>query len=489
MVAEQPAAVPSRRPVLASPGVPSVAVLPFRAISRDPDDGLRADGLTEDVTTRLARVPGFFVVARYSTAVYAGQTPDPSTVSAELGVRYVVEGSLRPLPQAARVSARLIDVTQGAVQLWSGQWDLARGGAEGVEDEITRAIVSRLGYELTLAEVRSERRRQPADRSAWSHMRLAFTALIERGWNEESFGEAARHCRNAIAVDAEFAHAHALLSLTLALGKRFAMLSDARTEGQALAAAERALALAPGDSEVLGMTGCAMGDLGYLRRGIEILERAVAADPSNPHAWAALGSTLLPTGDVAGGIERIRYGIRLSPRDARLAVWKTFLGSGLLTASRPDEACIEAEDACARDDRFYPARLVLAAGALDQGRRGAAEAALAEAKRIRPVLSLTQAELWIGRSRAVALHELAPALLPAGGDAAGAAPADALSILTAREREVLRLVARGLANPQIAAELGLSGHTVKRHVANILPKLDLGSRAAAAALAARHDLG
>ncbi|MGE0748048.1 MAG: LuxR C-terminal-related transcriptional regulator [Rhodospirillales bacterium] len=488
VIAEAAAVRALPAPALA-PGMPTVAVLPFRAISREDEHALRAEGMTEDVTTRLAHVPGFFVVARYSTAVYGEHAPDLRAIADELGVRYVVEGSLRPIERRLRLNARLSDAAAGGVQLWSGQYDIVPGDPESAEDEIIRAIVGRLGYELTLAEVRVERARQPADRSAWSHMRLAYAALVGKGWNEDSFDEAAMHCRNAIAVDPDFALARAAHALTLALGKRFAMIADPDTEALALSEIDRAVALAPGDSEVLGFAGCALSDVGYLRRGISVLERAIEADPSNPQAWAALGSSLFSTGDVQGGIARLRHGIRLSPRDARLAVWQTFLGAGYLIAGNFDDACAEAEAARARDDRFYPAHIVMAAGHLESGRRPAAHAAMAEARRIRPVLTFTQAELWIGRRLAAALHAFAPDLLPqaAGGAAADAAPPLA-GLLTPREREVLALVARGLANPAIAAALGLSGHTVKRHVANILGKLDLTSRAAAAALAARHGL-
>jgi len=481
-----------------TPGVPTVAVLPFRAISRDPEHALQAEGITEDVTTRLAHVPGFFVVARYSTEAYGEQAPDLRTIADALGVRYVVEGSLRPTAGRLRVNARLSDAAAGGVQLWSGQYDIDPADPATAEDEIVRAIVGRLGYELTLAEVRVERARQPADRSAWSHMRLAYAALVGKGWNEESFAEAAMHCRNAIAVDPNFALARAAHALTLALGKRFAMIGDPGAESLALSEIDRAVALAPGDSEVLGFAGCALTDVGYTHRGIAVLERAIEADPSNPQAWAALGSSLFQTGEVDDGIARLRHGIRLSPRDGRLAVWQTFLGAGLLLARRFDEACAEAAAAAARDERFYPAHIVAAAGHLESGRRAAARAALTEAARIRPVLSFTQAELWIGRRLASALHALAPELMPHAAAPADPDPAPMAAepaalpplagTLTPREREVLTLVARGLANPAIAVALGLSGHTVKRHVANILTKLDLPSRAAAAALAARHGM-
>ena len=405
-----------REPVRAVPSLPaqaqSVAVLPFRAISRDDSHTLLADGLTEEVTTRLARVPGFFVVARYSMEGYASAKPDPGAVARELGVRYIVEGSLRPLNGKLRINARLVDASNGGLQLWAGQFDTGVEPGAGIEDEIAQNIVNKLGAELKLAEVRLARTRHHADLTAWSHMRLAYAALLSRGWNEESFEEAASHCQRAIALDAEFALAHAVLALTLGLGKRFALIRRASAEADAVAEAERAMALAPDDSEVLGYAGCALSDVGYARRGTAALERAIEANPSNAQAWAALGASLLGEGRAEEGVERMQHGLRLSPRDPRLAIWRTFHAEGLLRIKQLEEALAEAQAACDRDHRFFPARIVLAAVLLEMGRQAEAIEALKEAVALHPTITFNQAELWIGRSAATALRDAAPQYLP-----------------------------------------------------------------------------
>lgn len=484
-----------------APAVPTVAVLPFRAISRDPDHLLLAEAITEDLTTRLARVPGFFVIARYSAATYAGSSADPGAIAHELGVRYVVEGSLRPAGEnRLRVTARLIDAGQaGGVQIWGGQFETAcdlRFG--GTDDEITRAVIGRLGVELSVAEMRVELSRPPADHTAWTHFRQAFAGLLQHGWNEESFAEAEQQCRHALARDSDFALAHGLLALTLGLGRRFSLIRRPDAEAEALGAAERAMALGGNNSDILGLSGCALSDLGHTGRGIPILERAIEEDPSNSQAWVALGIAFVAERRAAEGIERIRHGIRVGPRDIRMAVWQTFLASGLMDEQRAGEALVEADIAGQLDAKLYPARIVRAAALLRLCREAEAAAALDAARRIYPRLTFHCAEAWVGHRLATELRALCPALLPI--DAADAVPvhetradaamavAEVLRSLSPREREVLGLVARGLANPAIAGELGLSGHTVKRHVANILTKLDLPSRSAAAALAARNGV-
>ena len=400
-----PATVPDAAAASVGGDIPSVAVLRFQVLSDDPAHAATARGITEDLTTHLARVPGFFVIARYSTLGYDPATVDPRGAARELGVRYLVEGSLRPVESGLRIHARLVDAVAGGVQLWAGQFDTTPDVPFAV-DAITLAIAGKLGAELTLAQVRLEKSRPAADSGAWPPMRRALAALIVHGWSEESFAEAERQCRAAIQIDPEFALAHSVLALTVGLGQRFALIRRAEAGSEAMAAAERALALAPGDSEVLSFAGCAIADLGLADRAIMILERAIEADPSNAHGWVALGSSLLIKGDVEAGIEKLRHGIRVSPRDARLAIWQCFLGCGLLAAGRHAAALAEAERACARDERFYPAHVIRAVALLRLERRAEADAALRAALRIRPALSLDDTEPWVGRQFAEELREV-----------------------------------------------------------------------------------
>jgi adenylate cyclase len=271
------------------PDKASIAVLPLDNMSESRNYEYLADGITEDIITLLARIPGFFVIARNSTFSYKGQPHDIRQVGRELGVRYVVEGSLRPIGDRLRVTIQLIEAESGN-HVWAERFDRAAADLFDVQDEITNAIVARLEPELTRAEFELIRRRPPADMDAWDYYRQASGILSMKGWHERTFAEGAELYRKAIALDPEFAPAHAALSLLLAIGHMIGYVTE---PDEALAEADQALTLDSGSSEVLGFAGCALSDLGHTTRGIELLERAIERDPSNAQAWVALGAALL----------------------------------------------------------------------------------------------------------------------------------------------------------------------------------------------------
>lgn len=225
------------------------------------------------------------------------------------------------------------------------------------------------------------------DRGAWSLYRQGHATLGLKGWSEESFNECAGLMRQAIARDPDLAFAHAYLSLILAIGHLVGLVTGEGWKEEALAAAERAVELDNQDSDVLGYVGCALADMGEYHRGIGMLRRAVELDPSNAQARAALDAALLHIGEQEG-IEHMRQGIRISPRDNRLAAWGALLARGLLSLGRVDEAIEAADAACRSDDKIFLPRVVLAIAHSVSGDLSAARDALDDARRIRPRLSM-----------------------------------------------------------------------------------------------------
>ena len=227
-----------------------------------------------------------------------------------------------------------------------------------------------------------------------------------KGWSEETLTGATALLRKAASLDPDFALARAQLALFLSLGARQGLMADAAAAvTEARAEAERAVTIDPDASEVLGYAGCALAELGDVQRGAEILERAIENDPSNAQAWVALGTAqffLEKMGDV--GLEKLRQGMRLSPRDHRLGFWGTFYALALATHRRLEEAYGEARTACRRDPQFYVARIVLALTAAGLDRKDDAIAALREAKRLRPRLSIEQFSSWWGVARTCSLR-------------------------------------------------------------------------------------
>jgi adenylate cyclase len=376
---------------------PSIVVLPFICLSDDRQHELLADGMTEDIITLLARLPGFLVIARQSSFAYKGQAVDIRRVGRELGVRYAVEGSLRPMDQQVRVSAHLIEASTGT-QLWANQFDTEIGNVYDLQEQVARGIASRIEPELTRAEIALIRRRGPGNATAWSFFREGYGLISLKGWSEETVKKAAELLEKAIELDPDFALARAQLALLLSLGTRLGLTADGKAaNAEARAESERAVALDEDGSEVLGLAGCALAELGDMTRGVELLERAVENDPSNAQAWVALGGALCLLRRFEEGVEKFAHGMRLSPRDYRIAFWGTFYAIALARVGRIVEAQQQAKLAVRRDPKFYAARLVLATTLIQLGRSEEAIESIRQARRLRPRLSFAEIQLLLGR--------------------------------------------------------------------------------------------
>jgi TolB-like protein/tetratricopeptide (TPR) repeat protein len=369
---------------------PTLAVLSFA--HNDGDDAIAwtAQVLSEDISIRLARIPGFLVISRNSTAYYRGREYSISQVGHELGTDYVVEGSVWEIGNRLRVCVQLLE-TAGGRFLWADRTEIPAAKLGDFQDEVVREIVSRIEPELNRAEFSKLRQRRPVDLGAWALYRQAHANLGLKGWSEPSLGESADLLRQAVARDPELAFAHAYLANMLALGHLIGLVTDEGCLEEAVTAAETALALDSQDTDVLGYCGCAFADMNVFQRGIGLLRRALELDPSNAQAHAALGAALLRLGRIEvseEGIAEMRRGIRISPRDNRLAVWGAVLARGLLSLGRVDEAIEAATDACRGDDKIFLPRLVLAVARNTAGDPDAARAALDDARRIRPHLTV-----------------------------------------------------------------------------------------------------
>ena len=386
--------------------VSSIAVRPFTVLSDERELQFLADGLAEDVIALLARVPGFFVIAKASSFEFRNPDIPISVIAQQLSVRYVLGGSVRALGGQIRLAVQLAETASGRV-LWSGQFDTERSSAVDLQYEIARGIIVELQPALTRAEIAVIRRQRPENIGAWGCYHQAGGALAANGWNARSVQEARGFLRQALELDANFALARAQLALLMALAQNTALIEPSKSlHEEAVAAAELAIADDGGSSEVLGYAGCAISDLGDANRGAEILKEAVELDPSNAQAQVALGAALALSGDLDGGIARMKQGIRLSPRDRRLGFWGWALGGFLMRAKRPDEALEEAKLAARRDPRLFlpPVLETLAHVAL--GQIDAAKISLISARRLRPELTLREIEISHGRRAVKALADL-----------------------------------------------------------------------------------
>ena len=348
---------------------PSLAVLPFSHSHGNDAIAWTAEVLSEDISIQLARIPGIGQAGR------------------ELGTDYVVEGSVWEAGNLLRISVQLLETSSNRL-LWADRTEIPADKLDAFQDDVVHEIVGRIEPELNRAELSMLRLRRPVDLGAWALYRQGHAILGLKGWSEESFSESADLLRQAIAHDPELAFAHAYLALVLAIGHLIGLVNDKTWREEATTAAETAIDLDSQDSDVLGYVGCAFADMGDYQRGIGMMRRAVELDPSNAQAHAALGAALLQLGDEKG-IEEMRHGIRISPRDNRLAAWGALLARGLLSLGYVDEAIEAAEYACRCDDKIFLPRLVLAVAHNTAENPDSARAALDDARRIRPRLAVT----------------------------------------------------------------------------------------------------
>jgi adenylate cyclase len=299
------AGTPSRKP--------SIAVLPFDNMSGDAEQEYFADGMTEDVITLLSTVPGLFVIARNSTFAYKGQATDVRKVAADLGVRYVLEGSVRKAADRIRVTAQFIEAESGN-HIWADKYDRDLDDIFAVQDELAQGIVGALQSRLLLAEANLLQRKPPGALDAWGNVVKARIKLFAvRG---EDMDEAEPFARRAIEIDPEYGEAHAVLAHILAWRTFNGWTEDwQQTAQDALSHADRALALAPDDPAVLTDAGFARWLLGRFFKSVPILERAVALNPNAALTCALCGIVLSTVDRTDEGFALVEKAFRLSPRD------------------------------------------------------------------------------------------------------------------------------------------------------------------------------
>ncbi|MDW6024336.1 adenylate/guanylate cyclase domain-containing protein [Mesorhizobium sp. BAC0120] len=348
---------------------PSIAVLPFDNMSGDPEQGYFADGITEDIITDLSKVSGLFVIARNSSFAYKGLAPDVRKVSRELGVRYVLEGSVRRAAGRVRINAQMIDGTTGG-HLWAERYDRDLEDVFAVQDEVTRTIVEALKVKLTAEEEARRESRSKIDPQAYDLLVRARQTLLQL--RPEAAVEARRMLERAIEIDPGLALAYARLSI-ISFAEYANQWNNATAENmtRALELARQAIAL--DDTEPQGYTSLAI-TLSWMRRldeAEQAAERAVALAPNLADAYTGLGNIRDFQGRHEEAVALYTRAFRLDPQfDMSLH----FMGRALLALGRFDEAEIAFKRRLTltpRSDmsRFYLACLYGLTGRYEEARR------------------------------------------------------------------------------------------------------------------------
>jgi len=374
------------RMVLHLPDKPSIAVLPFANMSGDPEQEYFSDGITEDIITALSRFRWFFVIARNSTFTYKGKTVDVKAVAQDLGVRYVLEGSVRKAGGRVRITAQLIDAPTSH-HVWAERYDRDLKDIFAVQDEITENIVTSIGPEFLSAEMRRAQRRDVRSLDAWDYiMRAAFH---HSRYRKEDVAEAQRLLRKAIDLDPFKAEGFCLLAFTHLMQVQFGWSESAdQSIQEAAKAAEKAVAL--DDRDAWAQAALGLVDLISRRYddAIQRLKRAIALNRSFANAYGALGQALALVGEYAEANEQINKAIRLSPRDPFLVYWFGHLGLAAFAEEHYDVACQWGAKIIQENPSFPGGQRLLAASYGQLGRTKEAQTALKELFLLMPGMTI-----------------------------------------------------------------------------------------------------
>ena len=382
---------------------PSLIVMPFVVFGDAPDTELLADGLVENLTTILTRIPMLSVTSRMSSFSLKGQSLTASDVRRKFKVDYMIEGSLQRFGDNLRANVQLVE-TEGEFHVWAQQFDCPFDSNS--HDSLLRQILSRLESQLTRA-IFNALRDESGELNGRQLLVQAMSLLSLKGWHRDSFQEVAELLRRSLELEPNLAITHAYLALIQGVGIRVGLVADPKAATtEAIARAESALELDDLDSNVLGLAGCALTDVGEVMRGEDILRNAIEINPNNAQAHAALGTSSLVSNDPIAAIEHLRKGIELSPMDGRLAVWYASLAVAYLQADNVDAALEAARLGCQSDRKTYLPRVALAAVLLVRGEVDEAGKALIECLRVKPDLSHDEVNCLVGRKLGLAIRKL-----------------------------------------------------------------------------------
>jgi adenylate cyclase len=365
---------------------PSIAVLPFANMSGDPEQEYFADGISEDIITGLSKLRWFFVIARNSSFTYKGKAIDVKRVARELGVRYVLEGSVRKSGNRVRITTQLIDAATNK-HIWADRYDGDLTDIFALQDEITKKVVATIEPKLLEAESIRSQNRSPEDIGAWD-MVMQANSQFWRVTKADSEAAIAMLTR-AVERYPDYAPAHSMLAFML-FWSSYLIFIEPRTE-QARSLAARAAQLDDSDPWAHLALGFAAFIMGRTEEAVEEYERAIDLNPNFAAAHGYLGWALAVAGQSDRAISHIEEAMRMSPHDPQNAGFNAGLAVAHYLAGRYIEAVGFARKALQQHYGFIGSHRIYVASLAQAGRIDEAHAALARMKEIQPGVSIA----WI----------------------------------------------------------------------------------------------
>jgi adenylate cyclase len=317
-------------------GEKSIAVLPFTNISDDPDQEYFAEGITEDIITNLSKFGLFFVISRNSTFSYKGSAVNVNDVARELGVQYVLEGSVQRSGDRVRITSQLIDAI-GDKHIWAERYDRKIEDIFELQDEISQSIVAAVAPEYLSAEMKRSQRKETRNLDAWDSFMRGYWHFMR--FTKDDIATAQDLVQEAIELDPNQANYHGLLAVTHAL-EVFYGWSGSREESlrEALKSAERGLALDDQDAQVIRSAGLVHFFMKNHDIALAYYQRAVQANPYDAESRALLGAALGVAGDYDAALHQFDTAMRLSPRDLHVATWYQYMGIAAFVVGQHEKA-------------------------------------------------------------------------------------------------------------------------------------------------------
>ena len=399
--------------VLVLPDKPSITVLPFQNLAGDPEQDYFADGVVEDIIAALSRIRWLFVIARNSSFTYKGRAVDIKDVGQELGVRYVLEGSVRKSGNKVRITGQLIDATIG-MHIWAERFEGTLDNLFDLQDQIAESVVGAIAPQLERAEIERAKRKPTESLDAYDYY-LRGMAKLHNG-TREAIEEALPLFYKAIELDPEFASAYGMAAWCHFWRKLNGWMSDRTREiAEGARLARLAVELGRDDAVALTRGGHALAHLtGDLDGGIALIDRARLLNPNLAPAWYLGGILRALRGETDAAIDNLTHATRLSPLDPEMFRMQVGMALAHFFAGRFDTATDWAERALGNLPSLLAAAALVAASHAHNGRMDKAKLAMQRLQALDPSLRISKLRDWLPIQRAEDLALLADGLRLAG---------------------------------------------------------------------------
>ncbi len=364
-------------------------------MSDNSDQEYFVDGMVEEITTALSRINWLLVIARNSSFTYKNRNVDVKQIGRELGVRYVLEGSVRKAANLVRISAQLVD-TATAANLWADRFDGEMTNVFDLQDQISANVVGLIAPKLEHAEIERAKRKSTASLDAYDYY-LRGIACVHQ-WTRKANSEALSNFYRSIELDPDFAPAYGMAARCYVQRTAGGWVADrAHESAEVERLARRAVELGKDDAVALASAGFALADaVGDLKDGDALIEQALALSPNLAWAWLFSGYIKIYLGEPDAAIERVARAMRLSPQDPQFFSMQGAIACAHIVAGRYSEALSCAKTPMREHPDFLMANCIAATSAALAGQIEEARKAMVRLRQIDPGLRISNVKYVIG---------------------------------------------------------------------------------------------